>query len=419
MISAKKIINLFLNSIYIILFFATLYNENMGAAFLSFIIIHISFFMFLFRKNQAFLICLFFANTYYAYMILYYFFHLSYSTYGTFITLEYSNSVLRITSLFLIISLSLIKIKGKESRMLIPSKDNCIIYYICIFIMIIITIYAYNFNSIFAFNYGVIQSNSTVYEYYLIFSLCAYCFSGNEYKKKMLLLLNCIYIIGILLLGLRLVALELLLLVFMLFFENKIKTIWVIILLFILFAFFSAWAYIRVGYTNVFDFGLYSILLGDKEGFVISNQGDIFATSVTHYGLIQEGRFDIVFRIKSLLAFLANIFLFPQYQFKEGILNQSLDGYLVGGGGFGAVYAFVWLGYMGVLLLAIYISYFINYSYKNIGSSYISIYGFFIIMTFFRWYAYSLYIVFKMGFWFLLIYMFFCLIDKKLKRKII
>lgn len=394
-----KPINIIMWYGYIIIALLTYYNPNLGGGLLLFVIV---FNIYLIRKhlnNQIILILLIYCLTYWAYMLFYYFGNYYYYTgYIALQTIENTNATLMITSLFMITLFSNIKQFTKSSIVgKLVFNNNKLIYYGSISIMLVILIYAINGNNIFTGKYGLETTNSTMFEYYFIFAISAYCFSNTKIKKNFILIVNIIYIVSLLLLGLRLVALQVIMMIFIFNFENKFKTKWIILFTVIGFLSMSALSIVRLG--NGFNIGQ---ILGILDGALMTNQGDVFFTSTAQHYLIKQGILDIPTRIKSLLGFVANIFLLPNHQLEIGIINRYIKPfYNVGGGGFGAMYAYIWGGYLGVFALAKYISYFINKAFMNKNGS---IYGTFLMFTFFRWYSYSLVIIFKMALYLILIF---------------
>ena len=384
-----------------------------GAWLLILTIIMNFYYMYIFRNNQPILICLFFALTYWGYMILYYWFGIFYCTYLKYCTVEYTNGTLRIAGLFMVFLFSAIKPYKSNLRQYFPVRNNILIYLASLSVMLFIIIYAFQVGDAFSYkNEGV---NSSLYEYYFIFSLSAFCFAKSKFKKNILLLVNIIYIIVLLRLGTRLVVLQVSLMLFVQYFENKFKTKWIILTVFLGFFFMSFWSMFRHGFSiNTLD--LFSLLGIRADRMMVTNQGDVFYTSTAQYAQSINGNWNMSFRISTMLAFFFNIILLPKYQLPVGKLNEILasQSSLVPGGGFGAMYAYIWLDILGVFFLAIFIANAIN-SIAKTKSEIKKIYGIFLIFTFFRWYAYNLAIIFKMGFWLLLVYQLLKKFDKCIK----
>lgn len=351
-------------------------------------------YMFKFKNRQSFIISLIFTLTYWLYLIPYYFFGIPYSSYFTYQNITFSDGTLRITGFFFVLLFFCFNRYKVGPSLKLVRKDNQYIVYSCMLIMAVISLMAFFTGDAFSYNIG--DNNSTLYEYYFIFALSAYAFDGNDKSRKLFIILNTIYILVLLRLGLRMVVLQVIFLVFILYYENKFKTIYIYISTIFAFLFFSFWSWVRHGMLkSITSIGF---LLGFNDDSLITNQGDVFYTSTAQYAQVFLGYWNTEFRLESLSAFFMNIFLSGSNQFDMGVLNRILNMNVkeVGGGGFGAMYIYVWLGWLGVSLLAIYISYFIN-SIHCSRNYLVQYYGVFLSFTFFRWYSYSLNIVFKMG----------------------
>ncbi len=388
---------------YLACLFFNYLNVLSGAVLLLGTITINIFYIHKFWKNQAIIICLCFTMTYWLYMVLYYFAEMDYCTYSVYRTLEYTNATLRVVGFFFAMLFLFIQpIKGKLSDY-IPHRNNILIYLVSVLIMLFVCLYAYRVGG--TFTYKTEQGvNSSLYEYYFIFALLAFVYSGNKNREHLLLVVNMLYIVLLLRLGLRLVVLMIILMLFLEYFEDRFKTKWVVVAVVAGFLFMSFWSIFRSGLVSeALDF---KILLGIKKDVLITNQGDVFYTSAAQAAQVMDGEWGIAFRIFSLFSFFVNIILISKYQLVAGKLNSVLENssIYVPGGGFGAMYAYVWLGVIGVVLLAVYIAYHINRISKSGNGDISIVYGVFLIFTFFRWYAYNLSIVFKMGFWLFLIY---------------
>ena len=395
--------------IYIIIAGFNYINVISGSILLFITILYNLYFLKKFRNMQSLVVCLSFALTYWLYMVFYYFLDISYCTYKQYQLLDYTNGTLRIVGIFFVLLFSKIKPIETKIENYLPHRKNRFLLVICVSVMIGILLYTASIGQ--SFSYKAEGVNSSLYEYYLIFALLAYCFTGNIFEKRCLLVLNFIYVFSLLRLGLRLVVLQILLMLFIQYFDKKIRTSKLFILIIIGFLFMSFWSMFRSGVST----DSFISIFGIKDGTLITNQGDVFYTSSAQYAQLAEGIWSIYFRIVSLVSFIANIFIPPAYQFADGKLNEVLAKQfsLVPGGGFGAMYVYVWLGWIGIYLFADFIANRIN-SIKD-GHGFFVVYGVFLIFTFFRWYAYNIAVIFKMGFWFLLIYLFSKAFDETIR----
>jgi hypothetical protein len=168
-----------------------------------------------------------------------------------------------------------------------------------------------------------------------------------------------------------------------------------------------------MSYLN--PFGAYIDFAG---GSIISNEGDVFQSSVRLIGLIKIQALDAFLRVKSFIGFVLSIFVpaawLPEeaslMTFKKGIYNS-------GGGGLIAVYFYVFLGWFGPLVISFYVFwiYGVAIFYKSI---YLKFYVLLIFSTFPRWFAYNPIILFKLCLWVIPIAFVFDLVFNALRTNI-
>jgi len=215
--------------------------------------------------------------------------------------------------------------------------------------------------------------------------------SPHNAQKKLLLFIGIIYFIRVMLFGSRIAGIQILCLIFILYYENKFKNIFIYFFSIIGFLIMSLMENLRYGKLIVLN-------IQNINQTFISNQTDVFYSSTVYLALIKNGIYDINFRIKSFIGFIINIILPSKYTFPEGIISEyskSYDQY--GGGGFIGVYFYVWLSYIGVVLIGILIAKIFNKMYKTKNKN-IILFSIISLTTFPRWYAYSPITFIKMGF---------------------
>lgn len=400
-IEIVDMINIISIIIYGILFVYSYENLELGKWILLTVTIYNIFIIYKFKNSQVLCIFMIFVCTYWLYLFFYFFMDIPYSTYMDYQNLENSVFVLRLQSLFFFILVNFINVP--KSKVIISQrlerKDNYLIFYGCIMIMIFINIVGLKGNSILKTAYGTEAVGSPLLEYYIIFFIMAYLYSKrNKAKDWLLILINLVYILNLFLHGLRLVSIEIIIMTFILFFDCKIKLKYIIIGSCFCFVFLSMLSTIRIGYL-----GDWKEVFGVYNGVLQANQGDVFQASAVHVGMARDNIFDIQYRMKAFLGLFQNIFLPSEFQVKETILNQNLGSFRVGGGGLISGYLYVYMGYLGVIIGPIIIAKAINNSfYSNKQMS--TLYGIFTLITFARWYPYSIFILIKIGFWLALIY---------------
>lgn len=408
-----KILNYFMLWIYVFILVSTYLTSGNAKTLLLFIMIYTIFNMFRFKKSQIIIIFLIFIFTYWFYLIFYFFWDIPYSTYVGYQNFEVSLKLLQLQTIIFVLLFNMIslKIANYSFEKLIVRKRNDVIFLFSIIIMIMINFFGLRGGNFFQVSYGIENTGSTLLEYFLIFNFMAYLYSNTKSKDFIIITINIIYISNLLLYGFRLVAIEMVLVIFILYFENKFKTRWIISVSIVGFFGMTIIGNLRVGI-----FGEWKEVFGIYNGVLKVNQGDVFQTSAVHIGLIEDRLFSTMYRIKAFLGIFWNVFVFPKYQINETILNQNLLGHKVGGGGSIASYMYFYLGYFGIIILPVFVSRMVNAVFKT-SKEILVIYGYFLLVTFPRWYAYSPFIIIKMGFWLMFTYaVFLCVHNLMLKK---
>jgi len=170
----------------------------------------------------------------------------------------------------------------------------------------------------------------------------------------------------------------------------------------------SIFAISRIGETSSVFRAVSTIT---DDGVMSNNQGGVMLCSVSYFGLIQDGTFDFVFRLKSFLGTLASFILPVSFNFDEILVNRETLKYtaIPGNGGYPGIYAYLWLSYPGVIILPYLVSLIFKNRYRN---EYMMVYFVMVMATFPRWYAYNMFVLIKMGFWLVIIYAFINLVHK-------
>lgn len=357
-------------------------------------------------KQKSFFIMFFFWFTYIIYLYPYFFF-------GTQLTpfMHYQNEyiftlTLIIHSIFLIFfNLFFKEIKHTDDpKKFIKIKDNYLFFIASIVIMIFIIVFGKAGETIFeSGGYGRNLTtnflNLAIYEYYYIFFLLAVKYS--DLKKPRLFVIFSIsifYILKNLALGGRIESLQLLLLIFLLFYSHKISSKLFFIGLFIGYYFFDIYGRFRGNPLIIFEGWEWLKPFNFNIDIISNNQTNVFYNGAAFVGLVQDNLFDITFRIKSFFYFILSLFVPSKYIPKEYNLwsaGRSL-GVNYGGGGLISSIIYVWLGIVGVILIADFFAKIFNNYNKNSSKEYAFIYIFMLLSTFPRWFAYSPITAFKL-----------------------
>jgi hypothetical protein len=154
------------------------------------------------------------------------------------------------------------------------------------------------------------------------------------------------------------------------------------------------------------------------SGIVSSNYGDVQHASARMVGLVDIGVWDLEFRIKSFLSYLFNLFLFGT-ELKNNANLAAMDQSVYGAGGGGLISAqfYVWLGWLGPIVAGSFLGVMIKKGLRAGCNIKFTIYGFCLLITFPRWYAYGPLFLVKFCLIALLFYMFFQLIASFLTSK--
>ena len=315
-----------------------------------------------------------------------------------------------------------------NENIIINKNNNFIIFYLNIFICLFIAFFSKSGESIFSSGgYGQTEINNlggfAIGEYFLIFFLIAYKFSGySKLKNKILLSVGLIYIFESLLFGLRNELIQLSILIFFLYYKEKRKNgLYLFLILFGLY-FSSLFSILRSDPKSFFqnsiveNFSIINFFNNNNETY-ISHQGDVVHSSSRLINFRDNNLVpNSIIYSSSLLFFSSSII--PQKYMPEqaNMAAYKQDEFPVGGGGNIFAYFYFWFSYPGVIIIALFIGVILRYFPKYINTQY-SAYFILTLVTFPRWFSYTPINLFKLSFYGLIIYFFFTLIDKEIKKQ--
>jgi hypothetical protein len=241
--------------------------------------------------------------------------------------------------------------------------------------------------------------NLAIYEYFVILIPPGLIYAGNSKPlKRLLYILILLYSIKTLGLGGRNLLIQIGMLLFVLFDNERIKYKYLIATGFVPVYFFLIFGYLRQNPLMLFTGSLTDILLLPVTGSfdLLITQNDVFYSSVRFFAFIEEG---IITGTERITVFLFNIIaVVMPFKYLPDFTNISLyrrDIYNCGGGGLISAYYYLFLGIPGLGLIAAYISYVIRKSIVT-KSKYWIIYIVAFLSTFVRWFAYNPIIIFKL-----------------------
>ena len=234
-----------------------------------------------------------------------------------------------------------------------PVKKNYIIFYGLLCFMFLITIFGRSGNNIFdSGGYGSIGANVqnagglAIFEYFLVLFPIAYIYSGQNKKKlRLLLIMAVIYSLKGLLLGGRIEALQMLLMIFILYIDNKkLKLRKVIRLLIVPSLFFIVFGLVRSAPNTSFN-ELTILLLDVYENNLFIFFGhhiDIYYSTTRLYALVSLEIIDLSDRLYSfVLNIIAIVVPFSKLPDIANLTAFKKDIHPAGGGGLISVIFYV------------------------------------------------------------------------------
>jgi hypothetical protein len=335
----------------------------------------------------------------------------------------------------LFFTIILILIPGKKlinysNGIKIEKKDNFLIFYMNIIICILIAFFSKSGDNLFVSG-GYGQSEITnlggfaIGEYFLIFFLIAFKFSGKKRLNQIILIVVAgIYILESLAFGLRNEFIQLSILLFILYYNENRKSLtyfgFIICGLYFssLFAVFRSDPVAFVQNSIIEDLSLKNIV-DNKSDYYISAQGDVVHSSSRLINFRDNKIVENSIIYTSALWFFSSAIIPQKYlppQANMAAYRQA--DYPVGGGGNLFAYFYYWFWYPGVLVIGIFIGLLIRY-YRRLINSLYGTYFILVFSTFPRWFSYSPIDLIKLCFYGAFIYCCYIGIDIYTKSKII
>lgn len=359
-----------------------------------------------------------FISSYFLYLVPYFFYDIPFATRSDYQAYEVSSLnmyclIMFVTSFFLMLEYSDDQYFSLNKK--IYRAKNLPIFLFCIFIVLFFTILMISgaenaFNSDYRFvteiRYGFI-------DYAIIFIFFSYYFSNKKYDN-LIILVAFVYMLICIIYGYRLRMTQMGLLVFFLFFEDKVKP-WLLALLTVM----LFWGLKIVGILRGIDKNVsVDSILGLKNGVIVSNQGGVFLNANMYIGLVEDGLISGSERITTFLGnFLAIFYSQSALPDKYNVSRLAENYFSIPGGGLISGYIYLW----GGLLLAIPVGLLIGYLYSRLlrdakSSIYFLAYMIVIVATFPRWFAYDPIHFFKMGFYSVVVLASFIFLDKLMRK---
>lgn len=346
------------------------------------------------------------------------------SFYSDFQSVEIINQVSFLNSLFL--GFFSVALRGVNERN-IPHplywfKSNYVFFYLSLFPCFIALIFGLQGESLLNSNYGVAETQkSPLHEYFILFYLFLILFHENKSKwhNFILLFMLILYCLKTMIYGGRVEVIQVVLLYCYLKFNffRDISRFKIYILLFCCFVILTAIGFVRGNFISLLTSDdifvtLLTIMHSDNSSqYVMTTSTDVYYASMRFIGLIDAGYFTLEYRVLSFLSFILNLFFsFDNFKELSNLAAAFVSEYRVGGGGLIGAYFYVWGGYIGVILVGLFLGMLLKYFHSNCNFI-IKIYGIIILVTFPRWWAYTPINLTKMCVVALCIYVFYLILS--------
>lgn len=316
-------------------------------------------------------------------------------------SIETMNQVTTILFMFNLLLWFFLKFPNKSNMLRKPiTYNNNILFIFNISVFVVMTIFGntreYIFNSGgYAFSTQTGSRNSLT-EYAIIFLAASFLFSGINKKHTLLLyIVSALYCLKNLLQGGRVETVMVLFLILIFDLAHRFTFYKLLIAAFFSFVLLTMFSYFRDNPYNLIGIEGYESMLESfiekkSRTYISSNQGDVLYASERMIILIREQILDTYGRVISFIYYIISPFTPSKYLPAEANLATfRTDLYSVGGGGLAPVYFFVYLSYLGLILLSFVVSKAIyGYTFKKMNS-FIYFYGLFVIISTPRWYVYN------------------------------
>lgn len=288
----------------------------------------------------------------------------------------------------LLLFMSIITIFYKNQKIelskfrLIP-KDNIIIFYSLIFILIYILVFGIKRGNLYSYSVRI----APIYEYSIILFLFSYYFSGkSNIRRNILGLLIILFVLQDFYYGGRITSLQLILLLIVTVFIENLRLSKIISCGLIGIFINSMVGEYRRNYTLELDNLIEIIVRIFKDLFVFSTPVYAYYASATHIAAFEVAELHI--RTNSLLEFIKAIFIGSK-DIRGNVTKFVAENYFFNiGGGLLPTHFYFWMGWLGVIIIALIIVFIAN----NLGSgdsNYLKILSLGITITVPRWYLYS------------------------------
>lgn len=374
------------------------------------------------RIQPAVLMCIFFLS-YILYLIPYYYDDYIISAHTQYYKRELYDQMLGIHLLFLTSFLLFLRSSLNSNHLkikdLIKPRDNIVVFLFLYLVMFII-IYSIKGSSVLGGSYSTyienLEGQGGSIEYFYIFFIIAYFFTTKKLLRYSLLLLVVYYCFITMTRGYRIQFVQMIILTFVLFLDGKFKTIYMMIFAFLGFIVAEIVNLLKMmGSLSVED--MLALFEKSDKGIIISNQTDVFYSSVVFLGLIKDDIFSLGLRIWSTLGFVWNWFVPSSFVWIEARVPMFASTFTsLGGGGLVSAYFYVWFGYLGPILIGSCLALLFNKTYLSAVKKNFKIIAILVLSLYPRWFAYDpANFLIRLSLYIYIVYVGFLLINNQMK----
>ena len=355
------------------------------------------------RKTLPLLIIYIFTLSY-LFIPYYYFYGLKQiSIYDDYQRVHLINQVAFLNSLFLCFFTIFTKDLNDNTLLKVDSwcESNPYIFYLALALSIYSLLFGLTGDNLLNSNYGSgLSEKSALYEYFIVFFFFALMFRDKSsllqlYSVNILLVLYCA---KTLIYGGRIEVVQIGLLY--LYVNNDFLSGYskkkLLLVSFIAIISLKVIGNIRgdflyfTGSELSFDLVMSVLFQDDANAFLMSTSSDVYYASMRLLGMKEDNLITFEDNAFSFLSFLFNIlFTFSSFKDEANLAALNRNQFNAGGGGMITAYFYTWLGYFGVIGIAVFLGKIITQIHQSSSSNVIKIYGIFVLVTFPRWWSYS------------------------------
>lgn len=237
---------------------------------------------------------------------------------------------------------------------------------------------------------------SPLFEYFFIFFLLAYFSRGKTpIKKYILYVIVLTYVFKNTIYGGRIETLMCFLCLLVIEFQFRIKFKYLLALLFV--GYISSYLLSIMRSTGL-SLDVISNIDIQNVDIIITQESDVNYSSARILALVEKGVITVSDRLMSLLYLIISIFVSKDNLPPLADLSLYMQSeYSCGGGGFISSFFYVFASYLGVALIALFISYILSIGLRNPTLNFKNIFFILVITTLPRWFAYYPISLFKLA----------------------